>query len=326
MHKDFLDTLKGQLTTLIETPLETITRTKELGTEIDFSSLSSHIQYAQRIAKRALQIDYSLLNNEKVTQFASVLSPVLTTLNQISKFEVNDLNDKSDPIQRRDKMIETCKNNINTFSEIILPYLSLIIDDVKVELNSQKLEAEKIIASILDKSNIAKSLLEAQSKVVSNTGIIVHSNIFKEQSETYRKNANVWLGFAIAILFGIFLFGFNLLNRPPMPENQISIIYFSVARIIILTSLFYALNICNKNVKSFRHNSILNKHRHNALMSFQTFTTSSDDEMTKNSILLEATRTIYGIQNTGFGDSDNESENPIKVIEILKNITKTSSS
>ncbi len=59
-------------------------------------------------------------------------------------------------------------------------------------------------------------------------------------------------------------------------------------------------------------------------MSFQTFTTSTEDEMTKNSILLEATRTIYGIQNTGFGDSDNDPENPIKVIEILKNITKPS--
>lgn len=325
MNNNYLETFKYNLTSLIETPLEKFTRTNELGTEIDFSSLSSEIQYLQRISKRALQIDYSLINDQKIEQFNNVCDQVLAILSQISKFKVTDPNNQNDPILRRNKLIEACKNNINTFSEIILPYLSIINDDIKSELYSQKIEAEKIIATLIEQNKTANSLLEAQSKVVSNTGVQIHSNIFDEQSKIYQKNANIWLGFAIVILIGIFIFGIYLLQGP-IPENQISIIYFSVARIIILTSLFYALNICNKNVKSFRHNSILNKHRHNALMSFQTFTTSSEDEMTKNSILLEATRTIYGIQSTGFGDSDTESENPIKVIEILKNITKSPNS
>ncbi len=325
MNNDLLETFKYNLTALIETPLEKFTRTNELGTEIDFSSLSSEIQYLQRIAKRALQIDYSLINVQKIEQFNSTYNPVLAILSQISKFKVTDPNNQNDPIQRRNNMIETCKNNINTFSEIILPYLSIINDDIKSELYSQKMEAEKIIATLIEQNKTANLLLEAQSKVVSNTGVQIHSNIFNEQSEVYQKNANIWLGFAIAILIGILIFGVCLLYGP-VPKNQISIIYSSVARIIILASLFYALKICTKNVKSYRHNSILNKHRHNALMSFQTFTTSSEDEMTKNSILLEATRTIYGIQSTGFGDSDTDSENPIKVIEILKNITKSPNS
>lgn len=323
MNSQNLDVFKHNLNTLIQTPIEIITRTRELGTHLDFSSITEHIESAKKIASKALLIDFSLLNDEKLNQFNQTFNQVLAVLKQIMEFKVEDPNNQNDPIQRRNRLIDIFKSNIIAFSDTILPFLSLVTYDVEAVLNSQKMEADKLLALIREQNILANKQLEAQSKVVSNTGINAHSNIFKDQSDAYRNNANIWLGFAIAILLAILCFGFYLLHDKA-PVNQIEIIYSSVARIIILTSLFYALNICNKNVKSFRHNSILNKHRHNALMSFQTFTTSTEDEMTKNSILLEATRTIYGIQNTGFGDSDNDPENPIKVIEILKNITKPS--
>ena len=183
MNNELLDTFKQNLTFLSQMPLEKVTRTNELGTEMDFSLLSSQFLYVQKIASRALQIDYSLLNDNKLDQITQVFDQVIAILNQIAKFKVSDANNQGDPIQRRDRMIETCKNNINTFSEIILPYLSLINDDIKIKLNDQKLEAEKIIATLIEQNKTANSLLEAQSKVVSNTGVQIHSNIFKKQSD-----------------------------------------------------------------------------------------------------------------------------------------------
>ena len=132
MNNELLDTFKQNLTLLSQMPLEKVTRTNELGTEMDFSLLSSQFLYVQKIASRALQIDYSLLNDTKLKQITQVFDQVIAILNQIAKFKVTDANNQGDPIQRRDRMIVTCKDSINAFSEIILPYLSLINDDVKM--------------------------------------------------------------------------------------------------------------------------------------------------------------------------------------------------
>jgi hypothetical protein len=324
MNVENLELFKLNLNSLIDTPLELITRTKELGTDFDFSSLTENVVIVKKIATRVLLIDFSLLTDEKLDEFSQSFNLLHEGLKWISEFKVDDPNYRYDVIQRRRDLINDCKIRINKFSTLILPYLSLKNDDVNADLNNQKIEAEKIFATIKKIGDNAKLQFDAQSIITSASGINIHSEIFKNQSKTYRNNANIWLGFVIVILICILIFGLFLLNLP-VPNSQIEIIYSSVARIIILTSLFYGLNICNKNVKSFRHNSIMNKHRENALMSFQTFTTSTEDQMTKNSILMEATRTIYGIQNTGFADSDKDSDNPIKVIEILKNITKSPS-
>lgn len=42
------------------------------------------------------------------------------------------------------------------------------------------------------------------------------------------------------------------------------------------------------------------------------------DAQTKSAVLLEATHTIFGHQNTGFTADEKDSDMPNKIIEILK--------
>jgi hypothetical protein len=78
-----------------------------------------------------------------------------------------------------------------------------------------------------------------------------------------------------------------------------------------------------KSYRAQKHNEVLNRHRQNALRTFETFSTSTDDAQTKNAVLLEVTHAIFGNQNTGYNSNESsDSDNPNKIIEIFKSVNQ----
>jgi len=68
----------------------------------------------------------------------------------------------------------------------------------------------------------------------------------------------------------------------------------------------------------------LNKHRQNALNTFETFSKAAGtDTQTKNAVLLEATHAIFSNQQTGYLNQDGESDSPNRIIEIIKSSTSS---
>jgi len=109
---------------------------------------------------------------------------------------------------------------------------------------------------------------------------------------------------------------------PDSKATNAEIVQFSIAKIVVLSALFYGLSICNRNYKAHRHNSTLNKHRQNALSTFETFAKAAGaDNQTKNAVLIEATHTIFSNQQTGYLSSEKDNDSSNKIVEIIKNVT-----
>lgn len=95
----------------------------------------------------------------------------------------------------------------------------------------------------------------------------------------------------------------------------------AVSKGIILIGLLYFTITASKNYNAHRHNAILNKHRQNALQTFESFVKAAgDDQQTKNAVLLQATATIFSNQNTGYLAAGPEPEGASKIIEIIKGV------
>ena len=104
-------------------------------------------------------------------------------------------------------------------------------------------------------------------------------------------------------------------------ENN-EIVQFTITKVVVLTALFYGLSITNRNYKAHKHNAVMNKHRQNALSTFETFSSAaSADDQTKNAVLLETTHSIFSNQQTGYLKSEGDSESNSKIIEIIKSVT-----
>lgn len=189
-----------------------------------------------------------------------------------------------------------------------------IAEELSIQIADLNLKTEKI----QEKSeHILADLAMLPTKLqVSN-----YSELFETESKSFGQRSARWLFATIGCLSLIVILSLaHILAIENGTFDGLSfeeLIQINISKIFIATVLFYGLSICNKNYKINKHNEILNKHRKNALSSFQAFVDSpTADATTKNAVLLEATKTIYSAQQTGFMNMDGD-DSTIKIIEII---------
>lgn len=95
-------------------------------------------------------------------------------------------------------------------------------------------------------------------------------------------------------------------------------VQYTIGKVLILSILSSAAAFSAKNYFAARHNAVVNEHRSNALATFKTLHTGSEDQKIKDAILLEATRAIYSIQGTGYSKAGEGSQQSI--VEIVRSL------
>jgi hypothetical protein len=71
------------------------------------------------------------------------------------------------------------------------------------------------------------------------------------------------------------------------------------------------------------HQSVINRHRANALKTFQAFVKASNDEKIRDAVLLETTRSIFSISPSGYIDAKaDHTDNPTTVLEFVRDSSK----
>ncbi|HLJ28774.1 MAG TPA: hypothetical protein VKY85_18845 [Candidatus Angelobacter sp.] len=183
--------------------------------------------------------------------------------------------------------------------------------------------------------------LHAAKEAAKLVGIVEHARVFEEEAHSHRRSANWWLSFTIilALCAGTVAY-VNFVNTERLVAHVISErpdaqngkpaearvgltgleIQLSVAKLIILSILLSGSIWAGRVYKSHRHNFVINRHRSNALSTFQTFATSSSDPQIKNAVLLQATTCIFGPQNTGYIGQEKEAETYPQILEIIRGV------
>ena len=104
----------------------------------------------------------------------------------------------------------------------------------------------------------------------------------------------------------------------PSAETTGEIVREIGGRFVVLTLLAFALGFTVRQYTSSKHNQTLNRHRQNALRTFETFVSAADDKETRDAVLLEATRAIFAPQPSGFLRAGHETESPSTIIEVIR--------
>ena len=110
-----------------------------------------------------------------------------------------------------------------------------------------------------------------------------------------------------------------LFSRFPV-ESTGEIVRGIGGRFAVLTLLAFALGFTVRQYTSSKHNETVNTHRQNALLTFETFVSAADDQDTKDAVLLEATRSIFAPQSSGFLRSGREPDSPSTMVEVIRRI------
>ena len=169
------------------------------------------------------------------------------------------------------------------------------------------------------------SIIEAARDAAAGAGVAIFTKDFTDKAAALEKTSRLWLtaagafvGMTISLAI-VFAHGLLL----PTEESLAPLLQVATTKLIVLGLLFSATIWCGRLYKATKHQAAVNEFRANGLKSFQAFVAATNDDATRNAVLLETTRAIFAHAQTGLIDAKaGDSEGSIRVVEVAKDAAR----
>jgi len=316
-------------------------RSGPLGLELSFENSRHILQAMLNLVRLARGLSLELVPFGLLANVQARLSECRGIINEMKSFSSAKA---ANAAATRNQIQQRIEGTFDSLYQATLPILlsNALVGTTQEDLKGQAKETIRDLETIRtdakqkldDALNEAQATLAKQKDAAAETGATRHASLFSDESKSHAEQATKWLRALYGILSLTFVAALGLLfiqfpQIDTIVENvtgksvTIDHVQFTISKIMLIVVCFYALSIASRNYKAHRHNSVVNKHRQNALQTFETFVKAASDVQTKNAVLLEAARTIYGSQSTGYLTKGGESDSPSRIIEIFKAADKS---
>lgn len=307
---------------------ESLVRTEQLGTALDFSQ---GIEVFARTLGLFRSLHESSLDNVphdtliRLTQFANEAA---NTFKQIQTF---DPLGQSNPAAVRDSLIQQVATQYQSWFPQIAPVIAYSIRrgtdferlerdarSAVEELNRIKRDMDVKAASIVSE---AQATLEQVRRAAAEVGVAQHAVHFTHEAAAHLSRGGRWL-WATGVLatltlafsgWTVYYYATTSLNMSTSQSLQLA-----VSKLVLFSLLYYGIVWSSRMYRSQWHNHVVNKHRQNALSTFETFVKAASDDQTKNAVLLQATHCIFAPQATGFVAHEGDSTANPQILEIVR--------
>lgn len=320
-----LQELRERLKKLSEIRADDLGRREELGTAFNFEEGIPIFERTLKLFRDLSECNFDNLPVGVLDGLRQLADQTLAAFNEIRNF---NLEAQPSPRPARDQIIEKIKNqyptHFNKLSSIIAYSVRKGTDFAKLERQGKEtLEVQrKIIEDLETKSNQLLSkmqtTLDKLQQAAAKVGVAQHSIHFTNQSDYHKKSSKIWLIATGVIGIATILFAWFSLHNVATSDSVYQIVRFTISRVLIISILSYALVWAGRNYSAHKHNEVINKHRQNALSTFETFVKATDDPETKNAVLLQATHCIFTPQKSGYLGKDSEPSSANRIVEILR--------
>jgi hypothetical protein len=179
-----------------------------------------------------------------------------------------------------------------------------------------------------DGAKDAQKMLEDIRAVAAEQGVSQEAIYFgreadrhETESKTWR-TATIWLAIALGLYAFLTMFSNNIPGLHPADAAESSQII--AGKVLFFVVLAYMLLLSARNFLSHVHNKIVNRHRQNALLTYNALVNAGGTTATKDVVLGYAASCIYAPQETGYAKGiANETTLPQALIAMVtKNESK----
>jgi hypothetical protein len=182
-----------------------------------------------------------------------------------------------------------------------------------------KLASQGAQETLREIQNVAAKAKEAASI----TGVAQHSSYFKDEAGDHRRASSKWLVCTAvlalaAIGYSLWSFRFAAIYGAEGSGLWWPHMAYVTSRLVVLSVIFFGMGWSARNYRAQRHNEVVNRHRQNALRTFETFAVAATDPATRDAVLLAATKSIFEAQSSGYLTGEPEKVPSGTVIEILR--------
>lgn len=199
---------------------------------------------------------------------------------------------------------------------------SLLETQARATIQSIQDESVKLTDELKKAKEDADAALLAIRAVASEQGVSQQAVHFKQEAENQDTLAATWLAFTykFAGAVGIFAILSLVLHKLPWikPENNAEALQLITSKILIFAVLGFLLVMAARNYSTHKHNSVVNRHRQNALLTYRSLVEATAGQGTEDIVLAHAASCIFSPQETGFAQGRGEGSSGSKsVLELF---------
>lgn len=290
---------------------EILPRVEELGKEINFTRAvepaARLIDLYKRLSVEALK-DYP---DNLLKQFHDRANADFAIFKQICDFKFQG---QANPEQTQTTYIDQVEETYQTTFSMLKDVISysacrttdfrLIEQEARGVFQGIRDKADQVTSQLEESKENANRILDEVRKVAAEQGVSQQAIYFKNESKLHEDDSNSWRNLTIgaaALLIAVSI-GFLFLHKWDFisPKDRYETVQFTTAKVFIFATLTYLLYMCGKNFLSHKHNAIINRHRQNALMTYQAITDAAKSPEGKEIILAQAAYCMFSPQDTGY--------------------------
>lgn len=327
--QEALQATRESLERMQQFDVKTLARAEDLGKALSFENAlpaaEKLVQLYQRLGLSVLEdltdqhlgtvktqadADYSRFKN--ILDFSTSISNPQTTRDQY----VAQLEAAYDPA-------------FNALWQYISYGVSKAIDTQRLENESRAMlqgisdKATSITASLEESKNSATTALAEIRRVAAEQGVSQQAIHFNTEAELHKSLAASWRKTTVnaAWLVGGYTALSLFFNQIPWlkPTDAFETVQLVSSKLLLFGVLAYLLALAAKNFLAHQHNEIVNRHRQNALMTFNALAQAAHNADNKDIVLTHASACIFAPQDTGYTKASG-GENAVSaksVVELL---------
>ena len=154
-------------------------------------------------------------------------------------------------------------------------------------------------------------------------GVGQHASYFDDEASGHTKVSFRWLVLTVFLALAAAVYSLWSFRQSVSMAGEGAVAWwphltYLTSRLVVLSVIFFGIGWSARNYRAHKHNEIVNRHRQNALRTFETFARAADDKDTKDAVLLQATKSIFEAQSSGYLVGEPEKIPSSTVIEVLR--------
>lgn len=317
--------LKKQLERIAKLEKEQLISRPRWG-ELNFEDIRLHVERTYGIVGQLVLLPVELLPENTLQNVTQHANQVASSFETLDKFSIGTSSNVAGERQNLINQVQQSTDQFFATTAQWLPYLAYQRGDV--ERNIQNLttsvkEAETLVAQAKEKiaargTEIDDIIIKAREASAA-AGAAVFSKDFDRLATNQEDDARLWLKITgvAAILTLVIAGGMWFWAEAGLDQGQL--FQKLSTKLVVLAVMLTATIWCGRNYKALKHLATINRHRALSIQTIQAFSASAADVQTKDAVLIEATRAVFGNVPTGYIE-DGGGEGDFKIVEVARSI------
>lgn len=328
-----LDEARKSLSRVQQFNTADLSRVAQLGDTLNFSDA---IAPADRLVRLFRQFPIDFLDElpeqqlQSLRQHADAFYNILTQIIEFSVTQPDPYNTRNNIIQQ---LTEIYQNQFNQLHPIISYGATRQRDFAAMEqdFRAKMQRADDTAAEEMKKlqalNQDAQRVLDEVRKVAAEQGVSQEAIYFQKESSDHDAAATQWRNRTIyvATALGAYALLSAFVHKWEWiaPKDSFQAFQLGLSKVLIFAVLAYMLLLCARNFLAHTHNAIVNRHRQNALLTFNALVEAAGNDERRDVILTYAASCIFSPQDTGYIKSGGgtPADMPLNIIQALPKLT-----